>query len=111
MGTLWRSAWQLGAGFIFTVATRFKYEASDTTQAHKQLPLFKYGEWEDFAQNSPHGERGALLVSRRRGGEKIWRSNGREAVTCLSSNAFGIVLECLFWSLVFRLERFFRQCV
>ena len=33
VGTLWRSAWQLGAGFIFTVATRFKYETSDTTQA------------------------------------------------------------------------------
>ena len=55
VGTLWRSAWQLGAGFIFTVATRFKYEASDTTQAYKQLPLFKYDEWGDFAKNSPHG--------------------------------------------------------
>ena len=55
VGTLWRSAWQLGAGFLFTVATRFKYEASDTTQAYKQLPLFKYDEWGDFAENSPHG--------------------------------------------------------
>ena len=55
VGTLWRSAWQLGAGFLFTVATRFRYEASDTTQAYKQLPLFKYDEWGDFAQNSPHG--------------------------------------------------------
>lgn len=55
VGTLWRSAWQLGAGFLFTVATRFKYEASDTTQAYKQLPLFKYDEWGDFASNSPHG--------------------------------------------------------
>ena len=28
----------------YAEATRFKYEASDTTQAHKQLPLFKYDE-------------------------------------------------------------------
>jgi hypothetical protein len=39
VGTLWRSAWQLGAGFIFTVATRFKYEASDTTQVGLALTL------------------------------------------------------------------------
>jgi tRNA(Leu) C34 or U34 (ribose-2'-O)-methylase TrmL len=55
VGTLWRSAWQLGAGFIFTVGTRFKYEASDTTQAHKQIPLFKHEDWESFAKASPHG--------------------------------------------------------
>ena len=55
VGTLWRSAWQLGAGFIFTVGTRFKYEASDTTQAHKQIPLFKHADWESFARSSPHG--------------------------------------------------------
>jgi len=68
VGTLWRSAWQLGAGFIFTVATRFKYEASDTTQAHKQLPLFKYDEWGDFAQNSPHG---AVWVAIEMGGTPL----------------------------------------
>ena len=28
VGTLWRSAWQLGAGFLFTVATRFRYEVA-----------------------------------------------------------------------------------
>lgn len=55
VGTLWRSAWQLGAGFIFTVGTRFKYEASDTTQTHKQIPLFKHEDWESFARASPHG--------------------------------------------------------
>ena len=49
VGTLWRSAWQLGASFIFTVATRFKYEASDTTQAYKQLPLHKHEDWGGFA--------------------------------------------------------------
>ena len=55
VGTLWRSAWQMGAGFMFTVGARFKYEASDTTQAHKQIPLFKHGDWSSFAEASPHG--------------------------------------------------------
>ena len=55
VGTLWRSAWQMGAGFMFTVGARFKYEASDTTQAHKQIPLFKHADWSSFAEASPHG--------------------------------------------------------
>ena len=68
VGTLWRSAWQLGAAFIFTVAARFRYEASDTTQAHKQLPLYKYDEWGDFASNSPHG---AVWVAIEMGGTPL----------------------------------------
>ena len=55
VGTLWRSAWQLGSSFIFTVGARFKYQASDTTQAHKQIPHFKHERWESFAESSPHG--------------------------------------------------------
>ena len=39
VGTLWRSAWQMGADFIFTVSARFKYEASDTVSyTHLTLP-------------------------------------------------------------------------
>ena len=70
VGTLWRSAWQLGAAFIFTVAARYKhkYEASDTTQSHKQLPLHKHDDWGDFAKSSPHG---AVLVAIEMGGTPL----------------------------------------
>ena len=68
VGTLWRSAWQLGASFIFTVATRFKYEASDTTQAYKQLPLHKHEDWGSFAESSPHG---AVWVAVEMGGTPL----------------------------------------
>ena len=68
VGTLWRSAWQLGASFIFTVATRFKYEASDTTQAYKQLPLHKHEDWGGFAESSPHG---AVWVAVEMGGTPL----------------------------------------
>jgi len=53
-GSLWRSAWQLGASFIFTVGARFKRTAGDTTNAHLNLPCYTYTEWPDFAKARPH---------------------------------------------------------
>ena len=65
VGTLWRSAWQMGADFIFTVSARFKYEASDTTQAHKRLPMYAHEDWASFARSAP---RGAVWVAIEMGG-------------------------------------------
>ncbi len=42
VGTLWRSAFQLGASFIFTVGKRYKTQSSDTPKAWKNIPLYHY---------------------------------------------------------------------
>lgn len=42
IGMLWRSAWQLGADYIFSVGdTKHKY-CSDTMKSHHQIPYFVY---------------------------------------------------------------------
>lgn len=48
VGTLWRSAFQLGASFIFTIGKRHKKQASDTVKAFKHIPLYEYGSIEDL---------------------------------------------------------------
>lgn len=56
VGSLWRSAFQLGASFIFTVGHRYKsFEATDTLVVHKRLPLVEHADWASFALASPRG--------------------------------------------------------
>ena len=52
IGTLWRSAYQMGASFIFTIGHRYKKQASDTYKTWRHVPLFQFKTIEDF-KNSP----------------------------------------------------------
>lgn len=55
IGTLWRSAQNFGADFIFTIGRRYKKQASDTTKATRHIPLFEYQSFEDFKNHLPNG--------------------------------------------------------
>jgi len=48
LGTLWRSAQNFGADFIFTIGRRYKKMGSDTTRAWRHVPLFDYESFDDF---------------------------------------------------------------
>lgn len=48
LGTLWRSAINLGADFIFVIGKRYKHQCSDTVKAYRHIPLFQYETIEDF---------------------------------------------------------------
>jgi len=65
VGTLMRSAYQLGAAFIYTVGKRYKIQSSDTVKAHTRIPLFEFEKWESFATFVP---RNATLVAIEMGG-------------------------------------------
>jgi len=54
LGTLWRSAYQLGAAFIFTIGKRYKTQSSDTTKTWRHVPLFHFKNVEQFTGNIPH---------------------------------------------------------
>ena len=54
IGTLWRSAYNFGAEFIFTVGRRYKAQASDTTKTFRHIPLFEYTSFEDFKSHLPY---------------------------------------------------------
>ena len=54
LGTLWRSAYCLGADFIFTIGDRYRKQASDTVKAWKHIPYWKFDNWEDFINHIPY---------------------------------------------------------
>ncbi len=54
MGTLWRSAHNFGASFIFTIGQRYKKQSSDTTKAYKHIPLYNYKTFAEFNRNRPY---------------------------------------------------------
>ena len=53
IGTLWRSAYNFGAKFIFTIGKRYSKQASDTTRTFKHIPLFHFSDLEDFYNHIP----------------------------------------------------------
>ena len=48
VGTLWRTAYQMGASFIFTAGARYGKQTSDTVKAWRHVPLFRWDGEDDF---------------------------------------------------------------
>lgn len=57
IGTLWRSAYIMGASFIFTVDKRYKKQSSDVTNAWQKIPLYHYDTMDDLLANLPYDTR------------------------------------------------------
>lgn len=57
VGTLWRSAYQLGASFLFTIGQRYRAQSTDTVKATTRIPLFELNDWTAFAKFVPRGAR------------------------------------------------------
>lgn len=55
VGTLWRSAYQLGASGIFTVGRRYPQQASDTVKAHRHIPLREFLDLDALLAAQPYG--------------------------------------------------------
>lgn len=53
VGTLWRSAGNMGAAFIFTVGRRYPRQGSDTIKAWKHIPLFELDSLDDLRLLAP----------------------------------------------------------
>ena len=48
IGTLWRSAYQLGASFIFVIGKRYKKQIQDTLKVPIRIPLFQFDSIDSF---------------------------------------------------------------
>jgi len=57
VGTLWRSAYQLGASFLFTIGQRYRSQATDTVDTPTRIPLFEIDDWTAFVTVAPKGAR------------------------------------------------------
>jgi tRNA G18 (ribose-2'-O)-methylase SpoU len=69
IGTLWRSAWQLGAHEIFVIAPRFpEKQSSDTVSAWRNIPLRVYDSVESLRQNLPYSTQ---LIAVEQGGMDV----------------------------------------
>lgn len=53
LGLLWRSALLLDASAMFTVGKEYLPSKSDTTQAHRHLPLYNYKDMADLEAHLP----------------------------------------------------------
>lgn len=54
IGTLWRSAYILGAAYIFTVEKKYKKQTSDVLKTWSRIPLFHYTSFDELLKNIPH---------------------------------------------------------
>ena len=88
VGTLWRSAFQLGAAGIFTIGRPYRRQTSDTAVAQAHIPLRHYATIEEFLQSRPVG---ALLVGIELGGMPLAAFHHPErAVYLLGAEDFGL---------------------
>lgn len=55
VGTLWRSAFQMGASGIFTVGRRYPHQATDTVKAHRHIPMREYADIDALFDSMPFG--------------------------------------------------------
>ena len=54
IGTLWRSAYQMGAAGIFTIHNRYKHQASDVLKTPRHIPYRHYDCFEEFYRSLPY---------------------------------------------------------
>lgn len=54
VGTLWRSASQMGANGIFTVGRRYPNQASDTLKAYRHIPMREFENMDAFISALPY---------------------------------------------------------
>jgi tRNA(Leu) C34 or U34 (ribose-2'-O)-methylase TrmL len=88
VGTLWRSAYQLQAQFMFTVGARYKHQPTDTVSAVQRVPLFELDSWNDFVEFAP---RGAVWVAVETGGTPLEEyDHPRDAIYLLGSEDAGL---------------------
>jgi tRNA G18 (ribose-2'-O)-methylase SpoU len=54
VGSLWRSAYQMGAAGIFTVGRRYPDQASDTVKAYRHIPMREFATIDALLAAGPH---------------------------------------------------------
>ncbi len=93
IGTLWRSAYQLGASGIFTIGTRYHHQPGDITKASRHIPMRYYADFEQFRQSTPDG---AILVGIEIGGSPLSTfCHPQQCVYLLGAEDSGLPVEIL----------------
>ena len=92
-GTLWRSAYQLGASGIFTIGARYKKQASNTYKTERHIPLRCFDTFEEFLSARPYA---AILVGIEMGGDMLKTfKHPKQAVYLLGAEDHGLPPEIM----------------
>ena len=54
IGTLWRSAFIMGASFIFTIGRPYQHQTSDVITTWSKIPLYHYDDIDGLKANIPY---------------------------------------------------------
>ncbi|MFP4470907.1 MAG: RNA methyltransferase [Bacteroidales bacterium] len=88
LGTLWRSAYQMGAAGVFTIGRRYKNQPSDPFKVPKHIPLRSFKEFDHFLLQRPSG---AILVGVEQGGTPLSEfEHPPQAIYLLGSEDLGL---------------------
>lgn len=88
VGTLWRSAYQLGAAGIFIIGKSPRKQSSDTAKTFREIPLRVFPTWTDFIDHRPIGAR---IIAIEMGGKPLSGfEHPMEAIYVLGSEANGL---------------------
>ena len=68
VGTLWRTAQQLGAAGVFTVGRRYDRQASDVLKSWRHVPVRNYADIDDLVAHLPMD---CVLVGIEMGGKPL----------------------------------------
>lgn len=68
LGTLWRTAYQMGATGVFVIGQRYKHQSSDTVKSWRHIPLRQFDTFEEFNTARPHA---VPLVAIEMGGKPL----------------------------------------
>lgn len=93
IGTLWRTAYQLGAASIFTIGRRYKRQGSDTFKTPDNIPLRHYLDMDDFRHHRPVG---AVLIGIEMDGTPLSEfTHPKQAIYLLGAEDHGLPPEVL----------------
>lgn len=53
VGTIWRSSFGFMTDFLFCIGGKYRKQKSDTTAAHRHLPLWTFNTYKDFLEKAP----------------------------------------------------------
>ena len=95
VGTLWRSAHNFGADFIFTIGFRSPKQASNTTKAEKHIPLYQYADWGDFINHLPEGCELVFIEQSDKSKSLITTNHPERAVYILGAEDSGVPEELM----------------
>jgi len=88
VGTLWRSAFQMGAHGIFTVGRRYPKQASDTVKAYRHIPCREFLDFDALLAGLPFS---CPIVAVEMGGRPLEQFNHPEsAIYLLGAEDHGI---------------------